>query len=105
VALAKIWAELLNLNSVGLRDNFFDLGGHSLLATQVISRIRRAFAVDLPLRRLFEQSVLADLAAAIDERRAAMVPEQQLARIIVEMESITEEDAWAAAQHERSRAI
>src|SRR6185436_11690957 len=43
--LARIWSEVLGVQKVGVRDNFFDLGGHSLLAAQILSRVRRDFAV------------------------------------------------------------
>ncbi|HSF41151.1 MAG TPA: non-ribosomal peptide synthase/polyketide synthase, partial [Thermoanaerobaculia bacterium] len=64
--LAGIWAEVLGLERVGAADHFFDLGGHSLLATQVMSRLRSVFAIELPLRVLFESPILAELAAQVE---------------------------------------
>ena len=65
--LAILWQALLKVKSVGRRDNFFELGGHSLLATQLVTRIRNSFGVELPVRKVFEQSVLSELAIEIDK--------------------------------------
>src|SRR5262249_4260119 len=62
-----ICAEVLSLERVGAQDNFFELGGHSLLATQVVYRLRQTFPVNIPLRRLFEEPTVANLARAIEE--------------------------------------
>ncbi len=63
--LASIWKEVLNLEKVGVYDNFFDLGGHSLKATQVMSQLRRIVNVDLPLKLLFESPTISGLAEHI----------------------------------------
>ena len=64
--IAAIWREVLQVEKIGVHDNFFELGGHSLMATQVISRLRDAFALELPLASLFESPTLAGLAEYIE---------------------------------------
>jgi amino acid adenylation domain-containing protein len=63
--LASLWASVLKRETISQHDNFFELGGHSLLATQLISRIRDSFQVELPVRVVFEQPQLSELATTI----------------------------------------
>ncbi len=64
--LVNIWEDVLGLPDLGLQENFFDLGGHSLLATQVISRVREAFHVEVPLATLFEYPTVTALGTQIE---------------------------------------
>jgi amino acid adenylation domain-containing protein len=65
-SLARIWSEILNVERIGVNDNFFSLGGHSLLATQVFSRMQDVFGLELPLRALFEAPTVAELAERVN---------------------------------------
>jgi amino acid adenylation domain-containing protein len=63
--VAEVWRQVLELDRVGRDDDFFDLGGDSLLAGQVLGRLRARAGSALSLRLVFENSRLADLAAAL----------------------------------------
>ncbi len=52
--VARIWAELLGVEKVGVQDNFFDLGGHSLLAIQVVTRVKAELRAEISIATLFE---------------------------------------------------
>jgi amino acid adenylation domain-containing protein len=65
--IAEIWRELLQVEKVGLNDNFFDLGAHSLLMVQAQARISEAFGVDLPVIRLFQYPTVSALAKLLSD--------------------------------------
>ncbi len=69
--LCGIFAAVLKREHMGVGQNFFEAGGHSLLATQVIARVRSAFAVQLPLRAIFEAPTVAGLAEHVKRARRA----------------------------------
>jgi surfactin family lipopeptide synthetase C len=65
-SLAQIWCEILELERVGIHDNFFDVGGNSLLAMQIIAKVTNTFEVHLPLYSLFDTPTIAGLAQQIE---------------------------------------
>jgi amino acid adenylation domain-containing protein len=72
--VAAIWSELLHVPAPGRTEDFFALGGHSLAAMQVLARVRRHGAAELPLRTLFEHPRLCDFAAAVERARGDAAP-------------------------------
>jgi acyl transferase domain-containing protein/thioesterase domain-containing protein/acyl carrier protein len=64
-AIAEVWRELLGVEEIGSEDDFFVLGGHSLAAVRLFARIRKQYAVDLPLATLFQAPTLGALAAVV----------------------------------------
>jgi acyl carrier protein len=87
--LADAWRSVLHLEQVGVHDNFFESGGHSLLATQLVSRVREAFQIEMPLRNLFDNPTIAALALIIEQT------------LIEKIEEISEEDAEGLLNSDR----
>jgi amino acid adenylation domain-containing protein len=89
-AVARIWAETIGIELLGVHDNFFELGGHSLLATQVISRVRDEFEVELPVRIMFEGMTVAEMAAVILSRELEPGQSEKIARMMNTVEGMTD---------------
>ncbi len=85
--LVKIWAEVLGLKQVGIHDNFFTLGGHSLLATQLVSRVRDAFLIELPLRSVFEAPTIGELSKVVESLKDSNAKSQAPALVPLSRES------------------
>ena len=99
--LAEIWADLLNVNSVSVTDNFFDLGGHSLLAVLLVVRVKEAFGIELPIDDVYSAGVtLAGLAAKIETYQLGGVNPDEYAALLAEIESLSEEEVRALLAQE-----
>jgi amino acid adenylation domain-containing protein len=99
--LARIWQEVLQKDRIGVHDNFFELGGHSLLAMQVISQIRNEFRVQFPLFGFLEAPTIADMAAKIGECPPMETEEEEMRKLLQELEGMSEEEAQRLATKER----
>ncbi len=93
--IADVWAEVLQIEKVGILDNFFDLGGHSLQATRVIARLRDPLQFDVPLRLFFENPTISELALAITELQASQEADEDILQMIEELEDLSEEEVAA----------
>jgi amino acid adenylation domain-containing protein len=63
--VAEIFAQVLEVDAVGIHDNFFAMGGHSLLAARLAARLGREFGIDLPMHAVFEAPDVAALSPRI----------------------------------------
>jgi amino acid adenylation domain-containing protein len=101
--VAGIWATVLGIEQVGVHDGFFDLGGHSLMAVQVMSRLRQALQMEVPLRALFDAPTVAGLAQYIETayQTEQGVPTAPIVPVPREREvpvSIAQEQLWVFDQ-------
>jgi hypothetical protein len=73
--LCRLWAENLELERVGIRDNYFENGGDSQLATRLISRVNASFELDVPIKTLFEHSTVETFASALNSLTSTVTAE------------------------------
>ena len=94
--LAEVWGSVLNVEPIGVRDDFFELGGYSLAATRIASLVSEIFGVDIPLRAVFEVVNVADQAAVVEAAgREQQVDVVAIARIAQEIGDLSEEEVDA----------
>ena len=72
--LAKTWAELLDLDQIGVDQDIFALGADSLTVAQMLSRLRARFGVDLSFKDIFDAPTVAALAARIESSERNLLP-------------------------------
>jgi amino acid adenylation domain-containing protein len=90
--VARIWAQVIKIDRVGIGDNFFDLGGHSLLATQIVARVRDAFQTELPLSKLYENPTVEGIIDALADVRGSRETVEEIALILKEVEHLSADE-------------
>jgi amino acid adenylation domain-containing protein len=98
--LAATWREVLKLEQIGIHDNFFDLGGHSLLAAKVVSNVRSALEVEFGMVDVFHAPTIASLARLLSPRALQREPNDDLAKLLAELEGLSDEEAQRRLEHE-----
>jgi acyl-coenzyme A synthetase/AMP-(fatty) acid ligase/acyl carrier protein len=91
--LAGIWSDVLGLDCVGVTDNFFELGGHSLAAARIISRLIKAFQLELPIGALFQSPTVRDMAAVIMQNQNSVASQHYLSQVLNELDKLSEFEA------------
>ena len=84
--LTRIWAEVLDVDRVGVHDNFLDLGGDSLLASQVIARALNFFQVEVPLGDLLKAPTVEEMVLVIVQKQALKADPEDIERLLVGLE-------------------
>ena len=79
-AIAAVWQEVLQVDRIGIRDDFFDLGGHSLLATLAVARLVKALERPVDVRSFFEHPTIAEFSAALPPAQPR--PEPRIGRLV-----------------------
>jgi len=64
--VSALLVDLLDVERIGIHDNFFHLGGHSLLGAQVITCVRETFDIELSLRAIFDHPTVEEISAEIE---------------------------------------
>jgi FkbH-like protein len=99
--LAEIWKEVLGVAEVGVEDNFLTSGGHSLLGTVLMSRIQKAFGVEMELAVLFRAPTIAALARELETRLITDMDIQEMQQSMSEIGSLSAEEVRRALAPER----
>jgi amino acid adenylation domain-containing protein len=100
VLMGRLWSEVLGRDGIGVADNFFEVGGHSLLATQLVSRVRRTFGVDVPVRVVFEAPTITGLVDHLANATGGRAVADEIAETLLMVSELT-----AGEIHEQLEAL
>lgn len=99
--LVEIWRKVLKVEKIGVHDDFFALGGHSLLAARVISQVRDAFQIELPLKTFFGRGFTVErLAKSVIEYQLGSLEQSQRAGMLDELDILSDREAGSRFQIE-----
>jgi hypothetical protein len=93
--LQLIWQEVLELENIGVHDNFFQLGGHSLLVTMLIAKTREIFQTGVSLRSIFDAPTIAELAEWLLQDVEQHPKIEKTAQLYLQLSRLSEEEAEA----------
>jgi acyl carrier protein len=99
--LAGIWGQILQVEKVGINDNYFDLGGDSLMAMQLISRMSEVFQVKLQVNQFFEAPSVEEMAEVIHLNEAVPGQTEKIARVLRKIQSMSQNNLRELLEEKR----
>lgn len=94
--IASIFELLLGVTDVSIHDSFLEIGGDSLTGTQLLSKLKQAFAVNLPINTIFESPTIAELAKVVDNTQDIVQDDMDKISDMLDMlEELSEEEMKA----------
>jgi acyl carrier protein len=93
--IAAVWRDVLHVETIGIDSSFFDVGGNSLLALRLVSSLKDAFRVDMPLHAVAAASTIAEMAEWITEHQIEHADAIDLEAALKNMEDMSEEEIRA----------
>jgi amino acid adenylation domain-containing protein len=90
--LTGMWAEILDIDSVGVDDNFFEIGGHSLLAARLISRVRDRLKVEVPVQAVFRSPTPARFAATLLANAQNLTALENIAKVVASLSRLSDDE-------------
>ncbi len=101
--IVDMWREYLGIEKIGINDNFFELGGNSLLATQIVSRIRKVFQIDIPLKEIFENPTVKAVADKIVDLWGGFDAAEEIAAVFKEIQVLSDDEINKMRDKENSK--
>ena len=101
--LAKLWAEIIEIDEVGIHDDFSELGGDSLLAAEIVSEVNSIFPLKQPLQTLFEAPTVAKLVELVLANETQPGHSDKIANHLMKIDSMSSEDIRKTLEEKRGK--
>ena len=99
--LAKLWAEIIEIDEVGIHDDLSELGVDSLLATQIVSEVNDIFPLNQPLKTLFETPTVAKLVEFVLANETHPGQSDKIANVLMKIDGMSSEAINKALEEKR----
>ena len=99
--IANLWAEIIEIDEVGIHDDFSELGGDSLAAAQIVSEVNKIFSLKQPLKILFEAPTVAKLVEFVLTNETHPGQSDKIANVLMKIDGMSSEAISKALEEKR----